>query len=87
MKPTSSLARAVALASLVFAGSFTAQAAELPIGSEALESHVTTKVQAIDLASRQVTVEGANGKPVTFQLTEKAKALPNLKVGDTSTST
>ncbi|ATP45417.1 hypothetical protein CR511_15665 [Pseudomonas putida] len=83
MKPTSSLARAVALASLVFAGSFTAQAAELPIGSEALESHVTTKVQAIDLASRQVTVEGANGKPVTFQLTEKAKALPNLKVGDT----
>jgi len=83
MKPTSSLARAVALASLVFAGSFTAQAAELPIGSEALESHVTTKVQAIDLASRQVTVEGANGKPVTFQFTEKAKALPNLKVGDT----
>jgi len=83
MKPISSLARAVALASLVFAGSFTAQAAELPIGSEALESHVTTKVQAIDLASRQVTVEGANGKPVTFQLTEKAKALPNLKVGDT----
>jgi len=83
MKPTSSLARAVALASLVFAGSFTAQAAELPIGSEALESHVTTKVQAIDLASRQVTVEGATGKPVTFQLTEKAKALHNLKVGDT----
>ena len=83
MKPTSSLARAVALASLVFAGSFTAQAADVPIGSEALESHVTTKVQAIDLASRQVTVEGANGKPVTFQLTEKAKALPNLKVGDT----
>ena len=83
MKPISSLARAVALASLVFAGSFTAQAADVPIGSEALESHVTTKVQAIDLASRQVTVEGANGKPVTFQLTEKAKALPNLKVGDT----
>ncbi|GHS81247.1 hypothetical protein PAGU2196_20810 [Pseudomonas sp. PAGU 2196] len=83
MKPISSLARAVALASLVFAGSFTAQAADVPIGSEALESHATTKVQAIDLASRQVTVEGANGKPVTFQLTEKAKALPNLKVGDT----
>lgn len=83
MKPISSLARAVAVASLVFAGSFTAQAADVPIGSEALESHVTTKVQAIDLASRQVTVEGANGKPVTFQLTEKAKALPNLKVGDT----
>ncbi|MGE8467241.1 hypothetical protein [Pseudomonas putida] len=83
MKPISSLARAVALASLVFAGSFTAQAADVPIGSEALESHVTTQVLAIDLASRQVTVQGANDKPVTFQLTEKAKALPNLKVGDT----
>ncbi|HDS1818772.1 TPA: hypothetical protein QEM96_003446 [Pseudomonas putida] len=83
MKPISSLARAVALASLVFAGSFTAQAADVPIGSEALESHVTTQVLAIDLANRQVTVEGPNEKPVTFQLTEKAKALPNLKVGDT----
>ena len=83
MKPISSLARAVALASLVFAGSFTAQAADVPIGSEALESHVTTQVQAIDLEKRLVTVQGANDKPVTFQLTEKAKALPNLKVGDT----
>jgi len=83
MKPISSLARAVAIASLVFAGSFTAQAADVPIGSEALESHVTTQVQAIDLEKRLVTVQGANDKPVTFQLTEKAKALPNLKVGDT----
>ncbi|MCH7301341.1 hypothetical protein MBA34_20205, partial [Pseudomonas capeferrum] len=66
-----------------FAGSFTAQAADEPIGSEALESHVTTQVQAIDLEKRLVTVQGANDKPVTFQLTEKAKALPNLKVGDT----
>ncbi|WP_449432786.1 hypothetical protein [Pseudomonas putida] len=83
MKPISALARAVALASLICAASGTAQAADVPIGSEALESHVTTKVLAIDLANRQVTVEGANDKPVTFQLTEKAKALPNLKVGDT----
>ena len=72
MKPISSLARAVAIASLVFAGSFTAQAADVPIGSEALESHVTTQVQAIDLEKRLVTVQGANDKPVTFQLTEKA---------------
>ena len=83
MNPISTLARAVALASLVFAGSLTAHAAEVPIGAEALESHVNTKVLAIDLATRQVTVQGPNDKPVTFQLTEKAKALPNLKVGDT----
>ncbi|WP_248919665.1 hypothetical protein [Pseudomonas entomophila] len=82
MKPTRSLARAIALASLVSAASFTAHAAELPIASEALESHITTQVTAIDLANRQVTVKGPHEKDVTFQLTEKAKALPNLKVGD-----
>lgn len=83
MNPIRTLARAVALATLASAASFTVQAAGIPIGSEALESHVTTQVTAIDLASRQVTVKGPDDKKdVTFQLTEKAKALPNLKVGD-----
>ncbi len=83
MNPIRSLARAVALATLVSATSLTVQAADIPIGSEALESHVTTQVTAIDLANRQVTVKGPDDKKdVTFQLTEKAKALPNLKVGD-----
>ncbi|MEB6591413.1 MULTISPECIES: hypothetical protein [Pseudomonas] len=83
MKPIRSLARAVALATLASAASLMAQAADIPIGSEALESHVTTQVTAIDLANRQVTVKGPDDKKdVTFQLTEKAKALPNLKVGD-----
>ncbi|UVL91239.1 hypothetical protein [Pseudomonas sichuanensis] len=82
MNPTRSLARAIALASLVSAASFTAHAAQLPIASEALESHVSTQVTAIDQANRQVTVKGPHDKDVTFQLTEQAKALPNLKVGD-----
>ena len=83
MNPIRSLARAVALATLVSASSFAVHAADIPIASEALESHVTTQVTAIDLANRQVTVKGPdNKKDVTFQLTEKAKALPNLKVGD-----
>lgn len=83
MNPIRSLARAVALATLVSATSLTVHAADIPIASEALESHVTTQVTAIDLANRQVTVKGPdNKKDVTFQLTEKAKALPNLKVGD-----
>ncbi|MDD2136270.1 hypothetical protein [Pseudomonas kurunegalensis] len=83
MNPIRSLARAVALTTLVSATSLTAHAADIPIASEALESHVTTQVTAIDLANRQVTVKGPdNKKDVTFQLTEKAKALPNLKVGD-----
>lgn len=83
MNPIRSLARTVALATLVSATSLTVHAADIPIASEALESHVTTQVTAIDLANRQVTVKGPdNKKDVTFQLTEKAKALPNLKVGD-----
>ncbi|GLO14527.1 hypothetical protein PPUJ20028_31100 [Pseudomonas putida] len=83
MNPICSLARAVALATLVSATSLTVHAADIPIASEALESHVTTQVTAIDLANRQVTVKGPdNKKDVTFQLTENAKALPNLKEGD-----
>lgn len=83
MNPIRTLARAVALATLASTASFAVQAADIPIGSEALESHVTTQVTAIDLANRQVTVKGPDDKKdVTFQLTEKAKALPNLKVGD-----
>lgn len=83
MNPIRSLARAVALATLASAASFAVQADDIPIASEALESHVTTQVTAIDLANRQVTVKGPDDKKdVTFQFTEKAKALPNLKVGD-----
>jgi Cu/Ag efflux protein CusF len=82
MNSLSTLARAVALASLVATATFSVQAADIPIASQALESHIKTEVTAIDQATRQVTVKGADDKPVTFQLTEKAKALPNLKVGD-----
>lgn len=82
MNPIRSLAHAVALTTLVGAASFTVQANEIPIGAEALESHIQTQVTAIDLASRQVTVKGPHNKDVTFQLSENAKSLPNLKVGD-----
>ncbi|MGF6391217.1 hypothetical protein [Pseudomonas plecoglossicida] len=82
MNALSTLARAVALATLVASASFSVQAADIPIASQALESHVKTEVTAIDMATRQVTLKGPDDQPVTFQLTEKAKALPNLKVGD-----
>ena len=81
MKPIRSLAHAVALASLMSA-SFTAHAADVPLGSTALESHIITHVLAVDAANYQVTVEGANKSPVSIQLTDQAKALHNLKVGD-----
>ncbi len=82
MNPIRPFARAFALATLVGAASFAVQANEIPIGAEALESHVKTQVTAIDLPNRLVTVKGPHEKDVTFQLSENAKSLPNLKVGD-----
>jgi hypothetical protein len=70
----------------VSAASFTAHAAELPIASEALESHVSTQVTAIDQANRQVTVKGPHDKDVTFQLTEKPRPCPTSRSATRSTS-
>ncbi|MDR0279417.1 MAG: hypothetical protein LBJ37_16185 [Paucimonas sp.] len=81
MKPFRSVPRAIAFASLLSIAS-ASQAATLPLGGEALESHITTKVLSVDAASYQVTLEGQNGKPVTVQLSEHARNLHNLKVGD-----
>ena len=52
MKSIRSLAHAVALASLMTTASFAAHAAELPLGSEALQDHISTQV----LAGSQVPV-------------------------------
>ena len=82
MKPIRSLAHAVALASLMSTFSFAAHAADVPLGSTALEGHIITHVLAVDAANYQVTVEGSDKNPVPIQLTDKAKALHNLKVGD-----
>lgn len=82
MKPIRSLAQAIALASIMSTASFTAHAADIPLGSTALEAHIVTHVLAVDAANFQVTVEGSDKNPVTLQLTDKAKALHNLKVGD-----
>lgn len=43
---------------------------------------VTTKVLAVDPANHQVVLEGAEGRQVHIQLSDKAKNLGNLKVGD-----
>ena len=43
---------------------------------------IVTRVLAVDPENHQVTIEDANKSPVSIQLTEKAKTLDNLKVGD-----
>ena len=82
MKPIRSLAHAVALATLMSTASFAAHAADIPLGTVALESHIVTQVLAVDPANFQVTVEGPDKSEVPIQLTDKAKNLNNLKVGD-----
>ncbi|MEX3776800.1 hypothetical protein [Pseudomonas sp. MYb118] len=72
---------------LAYAGAFAsimslAHAAEIPLGTKTLEGQIISKVLAVDAANHQVTIEDAEGKPVVIQLSDQAKNLDNLKVGD-----
>ncbi len=82
MNATRTLAHAVALVSMLSTASFAVQAAEIPIAGSALEGQFVTQVLSVDPGNFQVTVEGVDKSPVVIQLTDKAKALHNLKVGD-----
>lgn len=82
MKSLRSLARAVALVSLATTASFAAHADEVPLNSDAATEHFETKVLAVDPANYRVTIEGLDKRPVAIPLTDKAKGLRNLKVGD-----
>ncbi|WP_166359852.1 hypothetical protein [Pseudomonas akapageensis] len=83
MKQLSSFTRAIFLASLMSAATFAAHADDVLIGGRAIENDVTTKVLAVDATNHVVTVEDAKGDPISIQLSDKAKDLGNLKVGDT----
>lgn len=83
MKSIRTLACVAALACLMPTLASTARAAEIPLGSQAMEGHLVTKVLAVDPANYQVTIEGPDKNPVPIQFTDKAKTLQNLKVGDT----
>ncbi|MFW3897608.1 hypothetical protein [Pseudomonas bharatica] len=79
MKIIRSLAYVVALGSVLS----TAHAVDIPLGSKAIEGEITTKVLAVDVPNRIVTIADTDNSPVKVQLTEQAKDLHNLKVGDT----
>ncbi|MGE7958701.1 hypothetical protein ACQKQA_19300 [Pseudomonas sp. NPDC089530] len=82
MKPLHSLAKAVALATLLSAASLPAVADEIPLTGTVLADELVTKVLSVDAAQHRVVLEGAQGQPVHVQLSDKAKNLNNLKVGD-----
>ncbi|UZE09717.1 hypothetical protein [Pseudomonas sp. B21-053] len=76
------LAQAITLATLLSAASLSAIAADIPLSAAVEADQVTTKVLAVDAAKHQVVLEGAGGRQVHVQLSDKAKDLGNLKVGD-----
>ncbi|MFJ2710776.1 MULTISPECIES: hypothetical protein [unclassified Pseudomonas] len=76
------LAQAITLATVLSATSLAAFAADIPLSAAIEADQVTTKVLAVDAAKHQVVLEGAEGRQVHVQLSDKAKNLQNLKVGD-----
>lgn len=76
------LTHAIALATVLSTASLSAMAADIPLSAAVEADRVTTKVLAVDPANHQVVLEGAEGRQVHIQLSDKAKNLGNLKVGD-----
>ncbi|MHC8354672.1 hypothetical protein ACYZTL_05380 [Pseudomonas sp. LB3P81] len=76
------LTKAITLATVLSAASFSAVAVDIPLSAVVEADQVTTKVLAVDAAKHQVVLEGAEGRQVHVQLSDKAKDLGNLKVGD-----
>lgn len=76
------LAKAITLATVLSATSFGALAADIPLSATIEADQVTTKVISVDAANHQVVLEGAEGRQVHVQLSDKAKNLANLRVGD-----
>jgi len=76
------LAKAITLATVLSATSFGAMATDIPLSATVQADQVTTKVLAVDAAKHQVVLEGAEGQQVHVQLSDQAKNLANLRVGD-----
>ena len=76
------LTHAIAIATVLSTASLSAMAADIPLSAAVEADRVTTKVLAVDPANHQVVLEGAEGRQVHIQLSDKAKNLGNLKVGD-----
>jgi ribosomal 50S subunit-recycling heat shock protein len=76
----------VAMAGVVLAGATGLRAAETKSGTPTVKRArvltVTATVEAIDLDKRLVTLKGPKGNEVTVHVSERAKNLPQVKVGD-----
>jgi hypothetical protein len=59
-----------------------AVANQVPLGAEVETDQIVTKVLAVDAAEHQVVLQGPQGRKIHIQLTDRAKNLGNLQVGD-----
>ena len=82
MKLLRAFTHTVVFASLMTTASLVASANEVPLNSEASSERFETHVLAVNPTNHQVTIEGLDKRPVSIQLTDQAKGLRNLKVGD-----
>lgn len=82
MKNVNPLYKAIALATLMSAASLSAHAADIPLSATVEANQLTTKVLAVDAAKHQVVLEGAQGAQIPVQLSDQAKDLGHLNVGD-----
>lgn len=82
MKPLSRFAAAAAAVLAISASAF-AQNAPVAAGAAALK--VTATVEAIDQATRMVTLKAANGETTTFKASPEIKNLAQVKKGDVVT--
>ncbi|MHC8321014.1 hypothetical protein ACYZT4_09995 [Pseudomonas sp. GB2N2] len=76
------LTKAITLATVLSAASFSAIAADIPLSATVEDDQVVTEVVSVDAANHQVVLKGPEGREVHVQLSDKAKDLGNLKVGD-----
>ena len=76
------LTKAVTLATLLSAASFSAVAADIPLSAVVEADQITATVVSVDAAKHQVVLKAPDGREIHFQLTDKAKNLGNLKAGD-----
>lgn len=76
------LTKAITLATLLSAASLSAFAEDIPLSTVVEGDQISTKVVSVDAPKHQVVLEGPEGRQVHVQMTDKAKNLQNLKVGD-----
>lgn len=74
--------KAITLAVSLLAISLNTLAADIPLSATVEADQVVTKVVSVDAPKHQVVLQGPEGREVHVQLTDRAKDLGNLKVGD-----